>query len=352
MRTLKFGIVGFGAIARTHALAAADASLRQDLPFNLELAAVVTRSPEKVKLQGVQTFETLKEAIETCQLDFISICTPNHLHQESVEIAAAMKVPVYCEKPLASDDSDAALMCSLVEQSSVQNGAALMYRFMPALTLLKKCIDKNRIGRLISFEAVTYHSSYLSASKKGVWRTKAASGGGALLDLGVHLMDMLLWSLGPLEVESASSRVHFRERTDVDEISKVYLKSEEGFAGTLEVSRVYAEHLQRDGIEIFGEKGSLKMSSSEPYRVEYHSFETGETVFLTAEGDSDAMRYYPARRAALGFFQSCHTASLVEFAHCVFAPQADRKGADFKQAFEAQKRISEAYRISKREVKE
>lgn len=348
MKKIQFAIVGFGNIGKVHALAAYDANIKRQLGFKLRLKSVVTRRSDAVFLPGVQVTSDLQSVLNDPDIDFISVCTPNQLHLDYVDQITRSGKAVYCEKPLASTLDEAHKMVAFVRERKSVNGVALMYRQMPAVQFINHFLRSNSIGDIIEFKAKTYHRSYLSPEKQHVWRTKADAGGGALLDLGIHLIDLCLYLFGSNPSINGTADRFFNEYTEVDEIACVQLEYSNRTKGSVEVSRIFAEHDQRDLLEIYGTAGSLKIDFKDPYTVHHHDFESGNSTFIDVEKRMMDTCHFPGKRSSLGYFQDSHTAALIDFATVLVKNEPKRLGADFVDAYQAQKIIEEVYRSSQR----
>ncbi|WP_461204771.1 Gfo/Idh/MocA family protein [Clostridium sp. DL1XJH146] len=342
MKEMNFAIVGFGGIAKTHAMATYDAAIRFNLPYKLKLTHIITRRPIDQGISGVENSMDLEQVLSNPDIDFIDICTPNESHLEILKQAAKYKKPVYCEKPLASIYEEALSMTRIVDENNLITRVALMYRYSPAVNLLKREIEEGTIGDIIDFKIKTYHSSYLNPNKKGAWRTKKESGGGALLDLGVHLIDCVQYTLGDINKIKANTRIYFKDRTEVDEIAKLDIILKNGANGSLEVSRVFAEREHTDSFVVYGTKGSISVEFSNAYDINIFLYEKNITMIKSVGKGDELLKYYPERRNSLGYFQSCHTASLIGMANKVFGID-DNIGAGFDDALSCQKLIKEAY---------
>lgn len=343
MKKINFAVVGFGGISKTHILGAFDSNLRGTLPFELNCVAALTRKECDTKVSSIKNYTDFDKMIKECNLDFIDICTPNGAHLEFVKRASDLKIPVYCEKPLASNIEDALKMVELVSRSGIKNAVALNYRFVPAVNVLKEEIEKGVIGDIINFRFSIYHSSYLSNSKAGTWRTLETSGGGALMDLGVHSLDMVNYTIGDICDIETDIKIHFKERSHVDEYAFSKIKTKQGYEGTVEVSRISAETHNRDTIEVFGEKGSLKVTMKTPYVVEYFNAVNGNTTLIAATAQLLEKLHFPNERASLGFFQSAHTSSISEFANSIFINEKSMINGDFNDGYKVQNLVAAAY---------
>lgn len=351
MKEMNFAVIGFGSIARTHALAICDANLRFSLPYRLNLKYIVSRKLLDNPVPGAINTDDINRVLQDDSIRIVDICTPNELHGEAVRKAAAYGKAVYCEKPLSSELQEAEDLSKLVRREGTPNAVALIYRFMPAIGLLRRALDNQSIGDIIDFKIRTYHSSYLSPGKAGTWRTLRQSGGGALLDLGIHLVDLVRYTLGEIEEMVNQARIYFCDRSEVDEISRCEVLLKGGIRGSLEVSRVFAEREQTDDYIIFGTKGSIKLRFDRPYEIETFDYHTGSSCVTGVSANDPLLVYYAKPRNSLGYFQDCHTASLISFCNGLAGNAAgyanESAGADFEDAYMAQRIIRQAYEQGK-----
>jgi predicted dehydrogenase len=344
LKDINFAIVGFGGIGRTHAIGAYAANLQFSLPYLLNLKTVVSRKPVNSKLPpNVHNSLDIEEVLKDEDIHFIDICTPNDSHSSIVSKALQYGKTIYCEKPLSSSYRDALEMTKAVDHSGVKNAVALMYRYMPALRLLKEEIEAGAIGDIIDFKIKLYHKSYLDPAKKGSWRMGESSGGGALLDLGVHLIDAVHFTLGDISTVSCINRIYFNNRTEVDEISHCKFTLPQNIEGSLEVSRIFADNEEPTTYTIYGTKGSIKLKSSKPYSIEIYNYENNMTVIKSKSSKTNLLEYYPGERSSPGFHHDCHLSSLIHVANMVFNDKEDSIVPTFKDALKAQRVVEAAY---------
>ncbi|MBL4936713.1 Gfo/Idh/MocA family oxidoreductase [Clostridium sp. YIM B02515] len=345
-KDINFAIVGLGGIGNTHAISAYMANMTLNLPYNLNLVKTVTRKPSGFSINGVTNTQSLEEVLEDKNIDFIDICTPNDSHGDIVRKAILYKKPVYCEKPLSSSYYEAVEMAEAVKEAGIKNAVALIYRFVPSISLIINEINEGTIGEIIDFKIKLYHKGYLNPNKKDVWRTSSASGGGALLDLGIHLVDIIQATLGNIEKVNCSSRIFFENRTNVDEISNCNLYLENGIRGNLEVSRIFADSEESTSFVIYGTKGSIRMSSHKADSIEIYDFNKNMTFIKSAKGMDKILRYYGP--SAAGFFYDSHKAGLVNFANMISGINVDGNiTADFEEAAKSQRVIEACYKSSR-----
>ncbi len=350
-KNINFAIAGFGGIGKVHAVSAYAANMTLNLPYNLNLVKTVTRKPVGSTINGVKNTQSLDEVLMDDNIDFIDICTPNDSHGEMIKAAVKHKKPIYCEKPLSSSYEEARAVTRLVSESGIKNAVALIYRFVPAVRLIREEIEEGTIGEIIDFKIKLYHKSYLDPSKKGVWRTKASSGGGALLDLGIHLVDIIHFTMGEIEKVGCESRIFFEERTSVDEISSCQLYLQNGIRGSLEVSRVFADKEESTTFVIYGTKGSIKMTSADAMNIEIYDYNKSIAYIKSAKGKHNILKYYGG--ASMGFFYDSHKASLVNFSEVILGNEVEEGlTPTFEDGLKAQRVVEACYRSSreKREV--
>ncbi|ERI95597.1 oxidoreductase, NAD-binding domain protein [Clostridiales bacterium oral taxon 876 str. F0540] len=345
-KDIKFAIVGLGGIGKTHAISAYMANMTLNLPYDFNLVKTVTRKPTDFFLSGTSNTQSLEEVLEDKSIDFIDVCTPNDSHVDIVRKAAEYKKPVYCEKPLSSSYNEAVAMADVVKKAGIVNAAALIYRFVPSINLIKNEIDEGTIGEIIDFKIKLYHKSYLNPNKKGVWRTSPSSGGGALLDLGIHLVDIVQFTLGNVEKVNCRNRIFFENRTSVDEISNCDLYLDNGIRGSLEVSRIFADSEESTSFVIYGTKGSIRMFSNKADSIEIYDYNNNVTYTKSSKGIDKILRYYGP--SAAGFFYDSHKASLVNFANILLEINSDNNiTPDFDEAVKAQRVVEACYKSSR-----
>ena len=193
-KTLKIAVIGVGGIARTEHLPAY-ATME-----NVEVVALCDIKPEKARAQAdiyniPLVFENYKDVLELPGLDAVDICTPNYLHSIIAVEALEHGLHVFCEKPDAVSVAEAEKMKAAAESS----GKVLMVmrnnRYMPISSFLKQYIAAGKLGEIYAARCGWQRRRGIPG-KGGWFTTKAQSGGGPLIDLGVHMIDLTMWLMG------------------------------------------------------------------------------------------------------------------------------------------------------------
>ncbi|WP_067618681.1 Gfo/Idh/MocA family protein [Alicyclobacillus acidiphilus] len=266
---VRMGLHGYGYIGRIHVLASQLCVAAAVPAPRAEWDTVVVRDPESASGRlAAQTFRHVTSDVQEigrASLDAVSIATPNHLHMAAFEAAAEAGLAVYCEKPISHHLSEAQAMARLAKERGMVEQVALIYRFHPAVMEARRILMTGALGRVLTFRAELLHGGYLDPDRQMAWRLREASaGGGASMDLGIHLIDALHLLLGPVSAVAATARTFVPARSGaggtesvtVDDWTTCLLEMANGSVGTLEVSRVHVGR-ERDVIDLVCERGVL-----------------------------------------------------------------------------------------------
>jgi predicted dehydrogenase len=204
MRPLRFGVVGCGAIVTLHQLPA----LRRCRA--LTLVGLVDRdrtwAAQVARRAGVPgAFDDHRDLLG--KVDAVLVATPNATHADIVCDLLAHGVHVLCEKPLGTTGPEVARMLTAAAHSGARLMTAHCLRFSPSLEMLKTVVDEGWIGHVERVHA-TIGGPYEGVARRTDFRRqRALSGGGVLMDLGVHMLDLMVWLAGraPVAVEYAAS---------------------------------------------------------------------------------------------------------------------------------------------------
>ena len=276
------GIVGFGFIGKVHTYGYLNIPLFYDPPpLETKLVGVCTahqETAEKAKRVGGFQFATtdLQELIRLPDVRIINCCTPNKQHKDVLVAAMKAGKHVYCDKPLGLDAADAREIARVARETGVKNQVTLQCRYYPATLRARQLVDEGFLGRVYGFRAVYLHAGYVDPTRPMSWRLeKEQGGGGALYDLGSHILDLIYWLLGDYAQVFALCETMIKERpikgqpgkmgrVEVDDLSLMTVRMKSGAVGTVESSRL-ATGVQDDmRFEIHGEKGALKFNLMEP----------------------------------------------------------------------------------------
>lgn len=190
MRRFRIGVVGCGAIVTLHQLPALRRCPRVDVVAVTDVDAKHAR--RVADRFGVPDAFADHEAL-IGRVDAALVATPNATHADIACSLLTAGVHVLCEKPLATARADADRMLAAAEAGGARLMAAHCLRFSPNLALLHEMVSDGLLGRLERIEGGIGGAYEVSARRTEFRRERRLSGGGVLVDLGVHLIDLAVW---------------------------------------------------------------------------------------------------------------------------------------------------------------
>lgn len=252
-KKLGFGIIGTGAIASHHA-----AAIRAYA--GSELIAVSSSSEPRAKQAqekfGVKAYHNLEDFLKNEAIDVVCICTHSGAHMEPGIAAAQSGKHVLLEKPIEVSLERADQLIEVCKQKGVKLGVIFQNRFSSGYIKLREAVKEGKLGKLIMGSAVInwYRdpSYYNTSNWKG---TLQGDGGAALINQGIHTIDLLLDIMG--EVDSVYGQVKTMVH-DIqgEDLGAAILNFKNGAMGTITGgTSLYPGYPER--LEIYGEKGSI-----------------------------------------------------------------------------------------------
>lgn len=198
----RLGFLGVGWIGRNRMEAIAASGVA-------EVAAVADPSPRMVEAAveaapGAERADSL-EALLEMGLDGIVIATPSALHAEQSIAALERGVAVFCQKPLGRTAAEARGVVDAARAADRLLGVDFSYRFTEPVRRLREVVRSGGIGEVFAADLV-FHNAY--GPDKPWFYDPALSGGGCVMDLGIHLVDLALWMLDFPAVEGVTSRIY------------------------------------------------------------------------------------------------------------------------------------------------
>ncbi|RMM70321.1 Oxidoreductase, Gfo/Idh/MocA protein [Pseudomonas syringae pv. maculicola] len=270
---LGIGLIGTGFMGRAHALAFGSANAALELPARIHLAALAdadsARAEQCAQAWGFdRSHADWQQLVEDPRGQIVAITTPNHLHFPMAMAAIAAGKAVYCEKPLAVSLAQADEMQRSAKAAGVVTQVGYNYQHNPMIGLAREMIEAGELGDIVSFQGEFSEDFMGSATSPWSWRCEAAHAGGALADLGSHLLAMARYLLGDIEAVCADANTVHSQRPAspgsnemraiaVDDQTHALLRFASGARGTFSSSWLkhgYKNHLS---FEISGTQGTL-----------------------------------------------------------------------------------------------
>ena len=261
---VKIGIVGAGKICQGPHMGA------YDKIDNAKIVAICDIDEKKLesvskRYPDAKLYTDYKEMIENEELDAVDICTPNNYHSIVAIYALNKGLNVLTEKPDAINASEAEKM----QKAAEENGKVLMAirnnRYRPTTKYLKQFIADGKMGEIYAGRCGWIRRRGIPGW--GGWFTdKAQSGGGPLIDLGVHLIDLAMYLMGNPKPVTVSGSTYSKfphtsySKTDVEDLAMGFIRFENGACLQIEFS--WASNIECDQmfVELRGEKAGSRMS--------------------------------------------------------------------------------------------
>ena len=192
---LKGGIIGFGKVGQ-----AMTRIIRESFPF-ADIVAVCNRSRAKLDIArdefGITRVTHDPEELCSSGLDFVMVLSSNRAHREHVETAARHKLPIFCEKPIATTLEDADAMVKAVDRAGVLNSVNYMLRFLPAFRRIRELCRDGVLGDLLSINVLRMRGFGLYGSGARHWAvTDPEESGGWIVHHACHTIDLAYWLAG------------------------------------------------------------------------------------------------------------------------------------------------------------
>lgn len=296
---IKIGMVGGGAIAKAHVLAYESVPLLHSLfgvkpIFSFVAEATEQLASEAAAKLGFASFTSdWRDLVSSQDVNLVDIVAPTYLHAEVAMEAAEHGKNIVCEKPIAASSSDAKRMYEAAKKTGVVNAMGFNYRRLPAVLLAKKLIDSNALGKVTQFRTSFLEDWGANQEMPFTWRYDSKrAGGGALADLGSHIIDIARFLIGDIRSVSGLQSTFIQERkmanhpsgcaiVDVDDYTCALVQFVNGVPGRIETSWASLGRKVYLDFEVNGTEGSVYFNFERPNELGYYS-----------EGDPGDLRGY------------------------------------------------------------
>lgn len=253
MKEIVFGIIGCGMISGWHADAiAAVNGCRLAGAFDVNPA-----SREKfAAARGVRAYETLEQLLADPQIDVINICTPSGLHADLAIAAARAGKNILVEKPMALNSQQCDAMIAAARENGVLLSVVSQLRFAHAIQSAKTALENGSLGRVVCgdiyMKYYRSHEYYAGSKWRGTW---AMDGGGALMNQGIHGVDIMRYIMGPVKSVYAICRTLDR-KIETEDTASAVLEYESGALGVIQATTSVSPGSGRR-MEFNGTKGTI-----------------------------------------------------------------------------------------------
>jgi predicted dehydrogenase len=255
--TVQLAILGCGAVTEIYHLPAAQ-RIRE-----AEIVALVDNNITRARTLGkrfgirwcTENYQQLPDNVNG-----VIVALPNYLHAPATIEFLERGIPVLVEKPMALTVEEAEVMVKAADANGVALQVGLMFRFCDGACLMKRAVDEGWLGRLQSF-SLESGFVYDWPVTSGFFSNRGQSGGGQLMDIGSHLLDLLLWWIG--DVVDVDYKDDSLGGVEADCWLTLRLQAATGpVQGTVELSRL---RKLRNTARIVGEQFTIEYDLTSPY---------------------------------------------------------------------------------------
>jgi predicted dehydrogenase len=325
MKKLKIGIVGCGGIANNkHFPALKDASdLCEIVAFCDIVEERAKKAAKEYGAKDASVYTDYKELLKDKTIDVVHVLTPNVSHAPITVAAFEAEKNVLCEKPMAHNSADAQKMLDAWKKSGKKFTVGYQNRFRPELQLLKKSCENGEMGEIYYGKAIAIRRR--AVPTWGVFPNKALQGGGPLIDIGTHALDMTLWCMNNYKPVSVSGQVFYKlgslpqategnifgawdpKTYEVEDSAVGFIKMEDGSAITIEASWAINMLDSREAsTTLCGTLAGAEVHSGISYPVNELVLNRGHNGMLTEEKLSPAgnVAYFEGGSSDPGFIEA------------------------------------------------
>ncbi len=230
---IQVGLIGCGGIAGAHV------NGYGQLPHLFRVAACCDTRKEAAKQRsqqvgGAQVFTDYREMLRHAEIDAVDITLPHHLHADAAIAAAEAKKHIIVEKPMAMNLLEAKAMVDAAERAGVVLMVGQTQRYSDAHREIKRLLDDDAIGRVLYVRAsVDQHLTAIRSPDNWLFK-RALAGGGSVISIGVHKIDLLRWFVGDIVAVFAVERQSpINPGMDCEDVSVALLEFDNGAVGDL-----------------------------------------------------------------------------------------------------------------------
>lgn len=258
MKKLRWGVIGAGGIADRRTIPGLLLARNAELVAVMDIDAERTRAVQE-KYGVPYAYSDEKALLENPEVEAVYIATPIVAHARQAMLAADYHKHILIEKPLAMTSEEGQAVLDYCAKKGVEIAAGLMMRFGAHVQNMKKAVAAGRIGKVVSaYSQFTLWLPY----EEGNWRQcKAQAGGGCMMDMAVHVIDLMEYITGMriTHVGSFNENVAFSDfpQYDVEDTSTVMLRMENGAQFVVQTNFNIPDEASKWRLEFFGTRGRL-----------------------------------------------------------------------------------------------
>jgi predicted dehydrogenase len=302
---IKVAIIGCGTIANASHIPAYLANPNAEIKYFCDINK--EKADKAVLDSGCgEAIEDYRIALNDPEIEAVSVCTPNDVHAAiSIECLRAGK-NILCEKPAARTYAEALEMQKIQHETGLVLNIGVVNRFNTGVNLIKKMITNGELGEVYHVY-VSFRSQRSIPGLGGAFTTKSIAGGGALIDWGVHFLDIVMYCLGDPLPKTVSGQTYSKLGSDMPNYSYINMwAGPPNYSGTYDVDDFVTAMIRTEGptislngawaqnigveemyIDILGDKAGIRLQYGKGFKV--YGAKDGVLVETTPSYKSDEM---------------------------------------------------------------
>ncbi|HEX8331161.1 MAG TPA: Gfo/Idh/MocA family oxidoreductase [Segetibacter sp.] len=231
----KLAFVGLGWIGRNRLQAAVDSGFADIIMLTDPSEACITEG--LAIAQGSIAVSSYKDVLEHPEINGVVIATPSGMHKEQAIQAFKKDKAVFCQKPLSRTSADVSKVIETARKANRLLGVDFCYRYIAAFQMITHHIRSGELGKIFAVD-LKFHNAY--GPDKPWFYDINSSGGGCVLDLGIHMIDLMFYALDFPEVKKLRSRLYSKgvraKETEVEDYANVLMDLGNDATATLSCS--------------------------------------------------------------------------------------------------------------------
>lgn len=275
-KELGFGIIGCGMISNWHVQAIS--RIQEARLVGAADVNEVSRAAFAEKY-GVIAFNQVEGLLDCPEIDVVCICTPSGLHAPLALKAANAGKHIIVEKPMAIDLKEVDEIIDACEANNIKLAVISQLRFSDAVCKLRNAVENGLLGKLITGDIYMKYYRSQEYYDNGSWRgTLKMDGGGALMNQGIHGVDLLQYIMGPVKSVFAYARTLAR-KIEVEDTAAAVLEFKNGALGIIQgTTSIFPGSPRR--LEICGDKGTIVLEEDSIASWVIEGLELSEDITL------------------------------------------------------------------------
>ena len=253
-KKVRWGVIGAGGIADRRTIPGMVLAKNAQLVAVMEIRSEFAEQLRK-KWNAKRAYTTVEALLADPEIDAVYIASPVALHSQQAKAAADAGKHILLEKPLALTAEEAQEVVDYCKAKGVKVAAGFMMRFGSYVQAMKQAISEGKIGRVVS--AYAHFTGWLPDSSSNWRKSRKDSGGGSLMDMGVHCIDLIQYIVGSPTKQAVGFHDTLSFHYEVEDSSIVMLRLENGCQCMIQSNFNIPDAAAKWRLEFFGDRGHL-----------------------------------------------------------------------------------------------